>query len=319
MGNDFLIFDMRICKCADDLQPRELFNLAMFFKRFPAFHPHIKNSHIKIMTSKKTSQPRIVYSCYSNVNKEGEQFIPDHVLGYIYSGTSELYINGKNYIFNEGDFRFLRKNQLAKFAKRPPKGGEFKTISVIMDKETLRSVAEELHLQSDRPYTGEQAVHLKPANLLSNYLSSLLPYIDNAANTSEILTRLKVKEAIMILLQTNPELKDALFDFSEPGKIDLERYMNEHYRFNVDIDRFAYLTGRSLATFKRDFENIFHTSPNRWLQQKRLNDAYYLIREKGWRTSDVYMEVGFKDFSHFSFAFKKMYGVAPSKIAITGV
>lgn len=303
--------------CADDLQPHELFNLVLFFKLLSAFssaRSHIRNSYIKIMTSKKTSGPRIVYSCYSNVSKEGEQFIPNHLLGYIFSGTSELYVSGKNYIFHEGDFRFLRKNQLAKFAKRPPKGGEFKTISVIMDEATLRSVAEELNLQSTMPYNGESAVLLKPAGLLMNYLTSLTPYIDNTGTTSEILTKLKVKEAIVILLQTNPELKDVLFDFSEPGKIDLERYMNEHFRFNVDINRFAYLTGRSLATFKRDFERIFHTSPNRWLQQKRLDDAYYLIKEKGWRTSDVYMEVGFKDFSHFSFAFKKAYGIAPSKI-----
>jgi AraC-like DNA-binding protein len=138
--------------------------------------------------------------------------------------------------------------------------------------------------------------------------------MDGSGNTNKMLTNLKVKEAILILLQTNPELKDVLFDFSEPGKIDLEAYMNEHYKFNVDINRFAYLTGRSLATFKRDFEKIFNTSPNKWLQHKRLNDAYFLIKEKGWKTSDVYMEVGFKDFSHFSFAFKKAYGVAPSRV-----
>jgi len=131
-----------------------------------------------------------------------------------------------------------------------------------------------------------------------------------------MLTMLKVKEAVMILLQINPELKNALFDFNEPGKIDLEAYMSKNYKFNVDISRFAYLTGRSLATFKRDFERIFNTTPNRWLQQKRLNDAHYLLKEKGFKVSEVYLEVGFKDFSHFSFAFKKAFGIAPSKLSV---
>jgi AraC family transcriptional regulator, exoenzyme S synthesis regulatory protein ExsA len=82
----------------------------------------------------------------------------------------------------------------------------------------------------------------------------------------------------------------------------------------VDLSRFAYLTGRSLSTFKRDFEKVFNDSPNHWLQQKRLRDAHYLIKEKGWKSSDVYLEVGFKDLSHFSFAFKKAYGKSPSKL-----
>jgi len=264
--------------------------------------------------NKETTSPRIVYSCYSNVSREGEQFIPDHIFGYILSGSSDIYVNGKNYVFEEGDFRFLRKNQLARFVKHPPKGGEFKTITIAMDKDTLRSVSEELNVQMSQPYKGESELWLKPNKLFRTYIQSLEPYMDGSGEVSKTLTVLKVKEAIMILLETNPELKNILFDFSEPGKIDLEAYMNEHYKFNVDISRFAYLTGRSLATFKRDFEKVFNTSPNRWLQQKRLNDAYFLLKEKGWKTSDVYMEVGFKDLSHFSFAFKKAYGVVPSAV-----
>jgi AraC family transcriptional regulator, exoenzyme S synthesis regulatory protein ExsA len=105
-----------------------------------------------------------------------------------------------------------------------------------------------------------------------------------------------------------------LFDFGEPGKIDLEAFMIKNYQFNVGLHRFAYLTGRSLATFKRDFEKTFHTSPGNWLLQKRLQEAHYLIKEKGNKPSDVYLEVGFEDLSHFSYAFKNAYGVAPSKI-----
>lgn len=266
---------------------------------------------------KNKTQPRILYSCYSQTSKEGEQFIGQHIFGYIMSGSSELYLNGKTYIFKKGDFRFLRKNQLAKFTKHPPAGGEFKTISVGIDDETLRCLSSGYNEDIQETYSGESALYLKSNSLFTTYINSLGPYIDGGIEDNKILTGLKVKEAVIILLQTNPELKSILFDFTEPGKIDLQAYMNENYKFNVDVSRFAYLTGRSLATFKRDFEKIFNTSPNKWLQQKRLDDAYYLLKEKGWKISDVYMEVGFKDFSHFSFAFKKAFGIAPSKLKLT--
>lgn len=259
--------------------------------------------------------PHILYSCYAQKSSEGEQFIPEHVLGFLLSGSSEIYVGGKSYLFKEGEYRFFRKNQLARYTKYPPSGGEYRSISIFMDQDTLREMSATLNLHASLPYTGESALRLAPDPLLKNYIDSITPYLDGIDDLNKALTTLKVKEAVMILLQTHPALKDLLFDFSEPGKIDLESYMNEHYKFNVDLSRFAYLTGRSLATFKRDFEKIFHTSPKRWLMQKRLKEAYYLIKEKGKKTSDVYLEVGFEDLSHFSFAFKKAFGIAPSSVS----
>ena len=259
--------------------------------------------------------PHILYSCYSRKSSEGEQFIPEHVFGYLISGSSEIYVGGNSYLFKEGEYRFFRRNQLSRYTKFPPPGGEYRSISIFMDQDTLHEMSEELNLHASRPYTGENAFRLSPHPLLTNYIDSITPYLGGINDINKVLTTLKVKEAIMILLHTHPFLKDLLFDFSEPGKIDLEGYMNEHYKFNVDLSRFAYLTGRSLATFKRDFEKIFHTSPKRWLMQRRLKEAYYLIREKGRKTSDVYLEVGFEDFSHFSYAFKKAFGITPSSVS----
>src|SRR5215217_3283827 len=257
-------------------------------------------------------RPDILYSCYSQKSSEGEQFIADHNLGFVISGSSEIFIGGTKYVFNSGDIRFFRRNQLARYTKFPPSSGEYRSISVAIDQETLRSISEEYQLFMGRPNPDFSALLLQPKGILTSYFDSLVPYLDGSGRFNKTVTGLKVREAVMILLELNPALKDVLFDFTEPGKIDLEAYMNAHYKYNVDINRFAYLTGRSLATFKRDFVKIFNISPSRWIQQKRLTDARYLISEKGWKSSDVYLEVGFKDLSHFSYAFKKAFGMAPS-------
>ncbi|MVM37331.1 helix-turn-helix domain-containing protein [Spirosoma sp. HMF3257] len=258
--------------------------------------------------------PKIVYSCYFTRSREGEQFVPEHVFSYQIAGTLAMNDGHKDYTFNEGDFRFSRRNRLIKFVKQPPPNGEFKTLSIYLDQETLRKFSLEYGYTAEPHQEGDPVLALKSDVLYKSFMDSLVPYLQQNQTINENLQAVKLKEAILILLEVNPELKNVLFDFSEPGKIDLEGFMNRNFHFNVELKRFAYLTGRSLATFKRDFEKIFHVSPSRWLQQRRLQEAHYLIKEKGKAPSDVYLELGFEDLSHFSFAFKKTYGMAPSKI-----
>lgn len=263
----------------------------------------------------KKSSP-IAYSCYFARNREGEQFASEHVFSYQISGTLIVNNGDKEYIFNEGDFRLIRRNQLLKFVKQPPQDGVFKSVSIYFDQAMLRSFSIEYGYKAvtgKNPKT-ETIIPLKGRPLYKSFMESLLPYIQGDELINDRLQVLKQREAIMMLLLSKPEIKDILFDFSEPGKIDLEAFMNKNFHFNVQLKRFAYLTGRSLATFKRDFEHIFHVSPSKWLQQRRLKEAHYLIREKGRTASDVYLEIGFEDLSHFSFAFKKMYGTSPSKL-----
>lgn len=264
--------------------------------------------------NENNTTPKIVYSCYYSVSRGGEQFVSDHVFSFQISGTLSVSINDKNYTFNPGDFRFSKRNELAKFVKHPPAGGEFKSISIRMDQETLRSISHEYGLTSEKKYDGEPIVQLNANPLFKTFIDSLLPYLSLKQEDDEALFSLKVRESVLLLLRAYPELKDILCDFTEPGKIDLEEFMQINYHFNVSLARFAYLSGRSLATFKRDFQKTFHTSPSKWLLHKRLQEAHHQIKEKGKKPSEVYLDVGFEDLSHFSFAFKKAYGEAPSRI-----
>lgn len=265
------------------------------------------------MITKSATKPKILYSCYFTRSREGENFIPEHVFSYQISGEIIASDSKNTYHSREGDFRFSKRNQLSKFVKIPPEGGEFKTISLFLDQEILREVSTEYDFKIDKKPDSQAMISLAPNPLYKSFMDSLISYLDIEEENNEALFHLKIKEAIHLLLKVNPELKNILFDFNEPGKIDLEAFMNKNFHFNVHLTRFAYLTGRSLATFKRDFQKIFQETPGKWLLNKRLQEAYYLINQ-GKTPSEVYIGVGFEDLSHFSFSFKKKFGIVPSSL-----
>jgi len=215
----------------------------------------------------------------------------------------------------KGELLLVRKHQLGQLIKRPLPGEDYQTIVIFLLEEMLRKIALEEQMAVARKYNGPANV-LVPANdFLKGYFQSVLPYISNPEEKMKhTLGILKVKEAVQLLLQAMPALREFLFDFSEPHKIDLEKFMLGNFQFNVPIDRFAQLTGRSLAGFKRDFQKIFGMAPRQWLQQKRLTEARHLIETKHKRSSEIYLDLGFESLSHFSHSFKKQFGRSPSEL-----
>ena len=256
----------------------------------------------------------IVHACYFKASSSGENFVPHHIFSYQLSGSMIVNDGKQVYKFEPGDFRLSKRNQLAKYLKQPPPGGEFKTVAIFFDQQTLREFSATYGYEAKKTYDGPGFIKLAGSQLYKDFVESLLPYLDADQFTDRDLLALKLKEALLIILKVNPELSDVLFDFSEPGKIDLEGFMQQNFHFKVGMHRFAYLTGRSLASFKRDFKKIFKISPSRWLIQRRLQEAYFQIKEKGKRPSEIYSDLGFEDFSHFTYAFRKAYGAAPTKI-----
>jgi AraC-like DNA-binding protein len=254
------------------------------------------------------------YQCHETPVISNEQFIPEHIFIYLVAGTMISYDGNKEYVMQAGDYGFAKRNHLIKYIKTPPPNGKFKAISAIFGQEFLRTFSEEYGYTADAVVNKTAITKLDKHPLLDNYIASLTPYLPMTGQEKEHFLSLKNRELLLITLKLNPALRNELFDFSEPGKIDLESFMNQNFRFNVSLQRFGYLTGRSLTSFKRDFEKIFNKAPGRWLLEKRLQEAYFLMEKKGEKPTDVYHEVGFEDLSHFSFAFKKMYGMSPNQL-----
>jgi len=255
-----------------------------------------------------------VYSCTFEQQRGYEQFVPHHVLAFQFSGETHIQHQNGRLVLKKNQILLAQKNQLAKSVKIPATDEVYKIISVIITDAALQQYALNNPIHKNKNYTGEKNLLLKPDTLLKSYFQSLLPYAEQYEKTNKKLAAIKTNEAIELLLYLKPSLKSFLFDFSAPYKIDLEKFMLQNYHYNVPVEHFAKLTRRSLAAFKRDFDHIFQTSPRKWLQEKRLMEAHRLIQQKKRNPTEIYLELGFENLSHFYTSFKKKFGVTPASI-----
>ena len=241
-----------------------------------------------------------------------EQFIAEHTFMFIIKGVMHLYDGSKNYTLKSGECGLARKNRLARFMKEK-ENNELEKVFVFFDEKFLRMFQEKHNVKATKFNPNETILHINKNDLIPNFVHSLLPYY-NHGKINEAFADVKREELLIILLQEQPELAGLLFDYGIPQKINIEEFMNRNFKFNVTIERFAYLTGRSLSAFKRDFKAIFNETPSRWLVQKRLQEAYFLIDKKNEKPAEIYLDLGFEALSHFSFAFKKLFGLTPSEL-----
>jgi len=215
----------------------------------------------------------------------------------------------------KGEMLLIGKNQLGQLTKTPLPDEDYETIVISLQEDLLRKIALEERIEIEEKYIGPLNILIPGNDFLRGYFQSVIPYVRNPAERiTTDMGMLKVKEVVKLLLRAMPGLDRFLFDFSEPYKIDLEKFMLSNYHFNVPIDKFAELTGRSLAGFKRDFQKIFGMSPRLWLQEKRLIEAQYLIAQKKKKPSAIYLDLGFESLSHFSHSFKKKFGKTPTEM-----
>ena len=254
-------------------------------------------------------------SCYIGPELSEEQFIPEHIFFFLAKGVVEGYDGQKKYTLRAGDYCLLRKNHLARYAKQKD-NGQFEKVVVVFEESFLRDFSKRHPVKTGETYREGTFVFFAKTDLIPNFVRSLSPYYQKDGKIDPSFTDVKREELLLILLHLDPKLASILFDFQQPEKTDLKIFMLQHYRFNVSLERLAYLTGRSLSTFKREFKQVFNDSPSHWIQQKRLQEALFLIQKKSKKPSEVYLDLGFEYLSHFSFAFKKKFGVAPSKLAL---
>ena len=235
----------------------------------------------------------------------------EHTLIYLCSGELEIEERGKKTVLHPGDCAFMRRDNRMWLQKHVKDGEPYRSITLKFSRTFQTLNRQEIPADSKRE---KVSLRVLPNNRpdIRSLFESVVPYFDAGERPSEDILKLKMIEGVYVLLNTDRNLYASLFDFVEPWKVDILDYLNENYMCDLSMEEIASYTGRSLATFKRDFAKVSDLTPQKWIIKRRLEAAHDLIKSGKKKVTEACFDVGFKNLSHFSKIYKEAYGAAPS-------
>ncbi len=156
--------------------------------------------------------------------------------------------------------------------------------------------------------------HMVNEAIISRYVESLEFYFENPSLVNEDLLELKIKELILLLIQTKnvASVLELITDLYSTRNINIKNVIDLHLYSNLTIEELSRLCNLSLSSFKREFKKIYNDNPANYFINEKLKKAKELLTISDMSISEIAYEVGFNDPLYFTRLFKKKESITPS-------
>ena len=256
----------------------------------------------------------IIDQCIVTAGERGTFFLEQHLLYVVLGGSVKLTCGRQTWTVSKNEMILLRRAQSVSYEKQgSEETGLFESQLFAINDELLKDFLTSQQVQIPQ-MTEELGAQVSPmSDRLVAYCWSLSPYFNDPSQVNPGLLRLKVMELLYNVMDCSKNIFRQMLQLRQPVKTDIHRVVEENYTSPISLDELAYLSGRSLSSFKREFQDIYGESPARWIREKRLSKAQQMLRSSSLSVADVAYSLGFENPTHFSRIFKQQYGYAPSQ------
>lgn len=245
-----------------------------------------------------------------------------NILSFVLHGRKWLYHpRGKMEIASGEGFFLSRGNYLRTERKRAP-DQFFASLVIGLSDAYLDGLAGVIEVApvADCDYS---IAWLQQDALITALIRQLVQYftLPHEKTRLEAVLALKIRELLHLLVSApvNQGFMAVLQRGPATGDSPLSDLMEAHFREVLSLEQWAFLANHSLSSFKRKFEAAYHMPPRRWIQQRRLHEAYNLLRDRSQNVTEVCFEVGFENLAHFVHLFKERYGVTPKQLQLKDI
>ncbi len=206
-------------------------------------------------------------------------------------------------------------NHFADLVQHSP-GGTMEIVAFHLYPDLLKKIYHMEIPPSLKPnYNKRHSKRIENTSFITQFVQGLNIYFENPALVTTELLVVKLKELILLLLQSDKAatISDLFAQLFSPREMKLKDLVQTHLFSDFSIAELATLSGQSLSSFKREFQKIFNNTPSNFIRTKRLEEAQKLLQVSTLSISEISYQVGFNDLSHFSKVFKKHIGTSPAE------
>lgn len=274
-----------------------------YFKKHPGYNKLVGNDFLFVE-----------YKCPLEV-ENFRLWTKSHLITYVVNGKKDWLSTDKTHQLRAGDALFVRKGV---YTTRQYFEEEYCVMLFFVSDRFIRKFIVENGFLNKHAATGSKQKNLFEIGVNDSFKSlieSMFYYFKKGGDLPGSLIEIKFKE-LLFTIALNPENKELMrfLQTIDPNtKADIEQVMSEHFLYDLNMEAFAKLCGRSLSAFKRDFMHDLQTTPSRWLMNRRLEHATTLLVGTKLNVNEVCYESGFKNPSHFIRSFKRRYNTTPNQ------
>lgn len=280
-----------------------------------------ENSDYDLLLKAKTVT--YAYKLHNRDLTRAEIFLSENVLEIVIEGEKQIYINNSQVKVDAGNAVFLKKGAYIVSENSDENTGKYISLNFYFGTAFISNFVEQNYINYDikliSEVNPEKFFQFNSTPQLIKSIDLLLEYFVNKFHTTPCQMRLKLEEIILNLVESDRKKQFVSFlnHLQKTERLDLPFFMEKIYKEKLSLEKIAQFSGRSLSIFKKEFKSIFNTSPIEWIYERRLNDAYVLLKESNQNVDEIAFQCGFENTSHFIKRFKNKFGITPKKLQIS--
>lgn len=260
----------------------------------------------------------VIEQCTHTIDEKGTMYLGDNLLLFLLEGSLKVTFGKQTFEVNRNEMLVLNKATLISYESsgNPLNNNLFHCLMVSLKDDLVKTFITSTDLKIiKQDFVGDLLSSVQPMDdCLISFSHGLDPFFKNIAKVAPTQLRRKMMELLYDTAICSDTIFQQILHLQQPARADLRQVMESHYATPVRLEDLAYLSGRSLSSFKRDFQQTFNVPPATWIREKRLNKAKEMLETTGMTVSDICYSLGFENVSHFSRIFKQYHGIIPTSL-----